>query len=351
MIRGIPCHHCRVPTPARELTRGYCPVCFADEAEDLPPHEAEAIERGAIYRARKGGIRAFGRVCGHEKCSCARLRKDPPPAIAANRREVPVFNDEDDKDLHIYFGAPSSGYQDLQIANTKRSRLKPANNKTEDSGKDDWWLTSETPNRTEPRCPICWKFIVPGHVHTKKRRKEWADRPMRVYDTEVNGQLIQVKVYAPTQDPDTRECELIESCHQSNSYDVRVAEIDMINEVGGRDRKARVHRVLSRVPQNHADVLEARYAPNQELSASNDTLGIYASIALLTDSLHVERGESSEAPRSVLAKLTHDSADPQMSQVKRSEIKAKLQKIRNECLAMLFAAQQSYAKVAWEIGL
>lgn len=345
---GFPCRHCRVRTPPRELTRGFCHKCFADEAEELPPLETEAIERGALYRARRAGLRAFGRVCGHEKCSCSRLRKEAPPAVAAQRRITAVFTDGDERDLHTYFGPTSSG-QSAYLTKRARSGMRVVDGQ-EDSEAPNW-KTTEIPSRTEPGCPICWKPLTPGHDHPMTERRAWIERPLRVYDTEVGGQLIQVHVYAPTQDPETRTCELVEHCSGSSSVHFRAAEIDMINEVGGRDRKTRVHRVLSRVPSKHAEVLEARYAPNQELASADATLGIYASVALLTDTLYRERAESSESPRSALAKLTHDSVDQQVSQVRRDEIRKKLETIRDEAQVLLLRAQQSYAKVAWELGL
>lgn len=426
--RLVPCANCSVPMPMRELTDGgICRLCIDEEGTPID----DDLEAEAVRRCQAAGLKAHARPCGEEDCkSCLMIRGMRPPEgapLARGRRRKPIFNDFDAERLKTFFSRPPSAgiggaggfgamVERIREATDYKARLEQA---------------SQQRSRMTPGCPICaakaavLRFrkvgrgskaefvssgvvttvdmlallgvapsgetppfddaeptdqdveatisrLTPKHGHSAKDRAAVA--PVRVYDKEVRGQVVQVRVMPPTIGPESAESEMVatnetQSCGRYGSWEDQAT--DHTDETRSR---VMVRRALERLPRALYDVLEARYGSGEERAAKGLIIGEYAAVAVMTPTavrLRKQRARDGEldledieelgldengdakarkvsirtAPseRGVLLDLDEKRTSGAGSAEVRKEAKTMLERIRAESEELVRQAQEAYA--------
>lgn len=403
------CSHCLVVIPVGEVAPyGLCRVCLETEG----PPIVQEVEEAGVRAARAAGIHATARPCNDTDCkTCVSMRGGPvgPYGMSVGRQRHSrdaQFTYRDEENLKRYFGralrsgiggGPGSGLGAL-IA-----RLGETTNHQ----------TSEMPARTEPRCPVCAAKLVrrslaektvskrrdnrtklglrPGIVTQEKLRKiimgediapaeeapipppplteaqaskaasplvsthrhskvdVEAFKPIRVYDKELGGRLIQVQVFAPSIEPHTYESHRIQTDTSEGSGKFGSWDEQAVEYVHARLGEPEVTRVLAHLSELHQAVLEDYYAANEEWRSMDQTLGAFTAIVIRTKTLqklHDDEGEKTGSPGTLRDTLLALKRRANGTGTGREAANNRLSAMRKEAETMLLDAQVAYGWAA-----
>ena len=341
-----PCLHCTVPTSDVELTAGYCHLCATEEgpAGDDGGSEAAAsscVDAGLnVIPSPCDGTTTNGRTFQCTTCDPNRTQALAAPIEKRRRYRHGAFSDVDVEELKNHFSKPapvvpgtSSGFGAMC------SRIGKAVNQQ----------TKERPNRTEPRCPICGDPLTQWHVCNSAARQVFLANPTSVRDIEVGGQLVQVSVYPGSGEPLAYDSQLLQSTGDHGAGRFGSWDEKAVDFVQARRRARHIHATLQRVGAWHTSVLEARYAAQEEQSASDERIRDLASVALMTTALqklHDQRAHDGivENSRETLHVLTQAATTAK----ERDWAVEHLRAIRAEAEQLVIAAQNAYAEAARE---
>jgi hypothetical protein len=395
------CTHCLVLVPAGERTPyGLCRVCLESEGPPVRPER----EREAVTRGRNAGLRAISRPCIDGRCwSCVSMRGGPvgPLGVAPKNARRPhersaQFSDYDAECLKRYFsktiragigvGTGSNlGSGEGTNPNTleKPQRTEPRcpicvaaavtrheQRKSEYVAKKLNGIKTETAELAEivkgdglpmpeETAELCMALAVSeagppsltaheaeafanpltaGHDHSKRDRE--AIKPIRVYDKEIDGRLVQVQVMPPSLEPLAYASWSIQTGGDEGAGKFGAWDDDAVDYVSGREGEKRVSKILGKLATHHQDALEAYYATQNEQGSSSG-LGAMAGVALLTRAAREAHGALARAGKggtirdtiSILTKLGKAEAPTR-------------ERIRREAEELLLEAKWEYGKAA-----
>jgi hypothetical protein len=199
---------------------------------------------------------------------------------------------------------------------------------------------------TEERTRELSAPMTPGHDHSRNDRE--AVEPIRVYDKEINGQLVQVKVMPPSLEPLAQASWAIDAKDTGGSGKFGSWDDQACDYVQARVGQAEVNGILDRLSHGHQDALESYYSTLQDRGSGDAALGALAGVALLTKA--AQRAHAELAAEGVIGSMraTISSLMDRIGgkgPIRDAAIRHR-DAIRREAEALLIDAKSAYAQAA-----
>lgn len=191
--------------------------------------------------------------------------------------------------------------------------------------------------------------ITTSHHHSKADLE--AFKPIRFYDKEVNGKLVQVQVFPSSIEPLTYESHRIRAKASGGSGKCGSWDDEAVDFVEGRLSESAVNRILAKLPETHRDRLESYYSQTEELavrSGRDPHLGAYVEVALLTEAAQKAHDALAENGEVVTLRDTLETLRKRASGTgtNREPAVRRLESMRKQAEKLVAESQVAYALAA-----